>query len=67
MAGAAHFASSADNVWFASSLSEYHRRIMTADLALDSTVANGESTSLDLMWLGPVPWVTDLDYYDWVD
>ena len=67
MAGAAHFGYSADNAWFASSLSEYHRRIMTADLALDSTVANGESTSLDLMWLGPVPWVTDLDYYDWVD
>ena len=29
-----------------------------ADLAVDSTVANGEMTNLDMMWLGPVPLVT---------
>ena len=37
------------------SKAEYLSRIAAADLALDSTVANGESTSLDLLWLGPVP------------
>lgn len=53
------------DAWLASSLSEYHHRIMTADLALDSTVANGESTSLDLLWLGPVPWVTSMNSYEY--
>jgi len=37
---------------------EYLGRVRRADLALDTTVANGEMTNLDMMWLGPVPLVT---------
>lgn len=37
---------------------EYLGRVARADLAVDSTVANGEMTNLDMMWLGPVPLVT---------
>ena len=37
---------------------EYLARVARADVALDSTVANGEMTNLDMMWLGPVPLVT---------
>ena len=37
---------------------EYLARVARADLAVDSTVANGEMTNLDMMWLGPVPLLT---------